>query len=92
LVFLMPRPAFKLMNSVLTPFLRKFVLVFFDDILILSNSWTEQLLHLRAVLNVLRTNSLHVKRSKCSFATPTVSYLGHVISAEGVAMDVSKID
>jgi hypothetical protein len=77
-----------LMNSVLGPFLRKFVLVFFDDILIYSSSWTEHLQHVRAVLSVLRANHLHVKRSKCSFATTTVSYLGHVISA-GVAMDAT---
>jgi hypothetical protein len=81
-----------LMNSVLAPFLRKFILVVFDDIFIFSSSWIEHLRHLRAVLNVLHTNSLHVKRSKCSFSTSTVSYLGHVISAEGVAMDASKID
>jgi hypothetical protein len=81
-----------LMNSVLGPFLRKFVLVFFDDILIYSNSWTEHIQHLKAVLKVLRANTLHVKRSKCSFATSTVSYLGHVISREGVAMDASKVE
>jgi hypothetical protein len=70
-----------LMNAVLQPFLRKCVLVFFDDILIYSASWTEHLQHLRAVLSVLRANSLRVKRSKCSFATDSVAYLGHVISA-----------
>jgi hypothetical protein len=81
-----------LMNSVLGPFLRKFVLVFFDDILIYSTSWTEHLQHIRAVLSVLRANNLHVKRSKCSFATSTVSYPGHIISEYGVAMDTSKVD
>jgi hypothetical protein len=80
-----------LMNSVLGPFLRKFVLVFFDDILIYSRSWTEHLQHVRAVLSVLRAHNLHVKRSKCSFATPTVAYLGHVISSAGVSMDSAKV-
>lgn len=56
-----------LMNSVLGPFLPKFVLVFFDDILIYSNSWTKHLHHVRAVLTILRAHNLHVKRSKCSF-------------------------
>lgn len=81
-----------LMNSVLGPFLRKFVLVFFDDILIYSNTWTEHLQHIRVVLTVLRANNLHVKRSKCSFATPAVAYLGHILSSEGVSMDTNKVE
>ncbi|KAK3146343.1 hypothetical protein QOZ80_3BG0264910 [Eleusine coracana subsp. coracana] len=80
-----------LMNEVLRPFLRKFVLVFFDDILIYSPSWSSHLCHLRAVLEVLRSHQLYVKRSKCSFAESSVGYLGHVVSADGVAMDSSKI-
>jgi len=79
-----------LMNSVLKPFLRKCVLVFFDDILIYSNSWSEHLQHLRVVLSVLRANKLHVKKSKCEFGTSSVQYLGHTISADGVAMDTNK--
>ena len=70
-----------LMNFVLQPFLRRCVLVFFDDILIYSASWTEHLLHLRAVLNVLREHRLHLKRAKCTFAASSVHYLGHVMSS-----------
>jgi hypothetical protein len=81
-----------LMNFVLQPFLRRCVLIFFDDILIYSTSWTEHLQHLRAVLDVLRAHHLHIKRSKCEFAAPSVQYLGHVISADGVAMDSAKVD
>lgn len=80
-----------LMNDVLRPFLRQFVLVFFDDILIYSASWAEHLSHIRAVLSVLRENQLFLKRSKCSFGEPSVAYLGHVIYAQGVAMDTSKV-
>lgn len=80
-----------LMNLVLQRFLRKSVLVFFDDILVYSNSFTEHMQHLRSVLTVLRDHDLHVKRSKCSFATTSVNYLGHVISAEGVSMDSAKV-
>jgi hypothetical protein len=80
-----------LMNNVLRPYLRKFVLVFFDDILIYNTLWAEHLRHLRIVLNALRAHSLHLKRSKCSFGTTAVAYLGHVISEGGVAMDVEKV-
>jgi hypothetical protein len=62
-----------LMNMVLRPFLRKCVLVFFDDILIYSTSWSKHLQHLRAVLTVLRDNQLHVKRSVSAFA-PVVGF------------------
>jgi hypothetical protein len=80
-----------LMNDVLRPFLRQFVLVFFDDILIFSSSWAEHLCHLREVLLVMRANQLFLKLSKCSFGEASVAYLGHVVSSTGVAMDVSKI-
>jgi hypothetical protein len=80
-----------LMNEVLGPFLRRFVLVFFDDILIYSASWSEHLWHVRAVLTLFRDHCLFVKRSKCSFGETSVAYLGHVISADGVAMDSSKV-
>ena len=80
-----------LMNLVLKPFLRRCVLVFFDDILVYSSSWTAYLIHLRAVLDVLRGHHLHLKQSKCSFATASVQYLGHIISHAGVAMDDSKV-
>ena len=80
-----------LMNSVFQLFLRKFTLVFFDDILVYSPSMTEHLTHLRMVLQVMRQNTLFAKRSKCVFGTKQVEYLGHVISAQGVATDPSKI-
>jgi hypothetical protein len=80
-----------LMNDVLRPFLRQFVLVFFDDILIFSSSWAEDLHHIRQVLSAMHAHQLFLKLSKCSFGETSVAYLGHVVSAEGVAMDVSKI-
>ena len=80
-----------LMNDVLLPFLRRFVLVFFDDILIFSSSWAEHLQHIHIVLDMLRAHRLHLKRSKCSFGASSVAYLGHVISAGGVAMDADKV-
>jgi hypothetical protein len=79
------------MNNVLSPYLRRFVLVFFDDILIYSSSWAEHLQHVAIIFNELRAHRLHFKCSKCSFGTTSVVYLGHVISAEGVAMDADKV-
>lgn len=72
------------MNDVLRDFLRKFVLVFFDDILVYSSSLDVHVVHLEQVFNRLQLHSLKVKESKCSFGVPQVEYLGHVISARGV--------
>jgi hypothetical protein len=80
-----------LMNDVLWPFLRRFVLLFFDDILIYSSSWADHLRHLRAVFTILQQHRLFVKRSKCAFGKRSIAYLGHVISDAGVAMDPAKV-
>jgi hypothetical protein len=80
-----------LMNDVLRPFLRRFVLVFFDDILIYSCSWADYLRHLRVVLTVLQQHQLFVKRSKCAFGVSSIAYLSHIISDTGVAMDPAKV-
>ena len=79
------------MNEVLKPFLRKFVLVFLDDILIYSPSMELHLHHLEQVLQTLRKHHLHLKQSKCTFAQDSLEYLGHIISATGVSTDPSKI-
>nr|XP_027093474.1 uncharacterized protein LOC113713862 [Coffea arabica] len=81
-----------LMNRIFQPYMRKFVLVFFDDILIYSPTFESHLQHLQIVLGVLANNQLFCKRSKCSFAQTSVEYLGHVISENGVSMDKSKIE
>jgi hypothetical protein len=80
-----------LMNDVLRPFLRRFVLIFFDDILIYSKSWADHLRHLRVILTELRRHVLFVKRSKCAFGVSSVTYLSHIISEAGVAMDPVKV-
>ncbi|CAA0843123.1 Uncharacterized mitochondrial protein AtMg00860, partial [Striga hermonthica] len=80
------------MNSIFKEYLHKFVLVFFDDILIYSKSWGEHLGHLRVVLEILEANSFHIKPSKCSFGQMMVEYLGHFISHEGVKVDPRKIE
>jgi hypothetical protein len=81
-----------LINEVLGQFLQRFVLVFFDDILIYSASWSDHLIHVKVVLESLKANKLFTNQSKCSFGTSTVTYLGHVISAEEVTMDSVKVE
>jgi hypothetical protein len=79
------------MNQLFHPYLRKFVLVFFDDILIYSKTWKEHMKHLEHVLSLLEKNQFYAKLSKCSFGKEEVEYLGHVISREGVKVDPEKI-
>jgi hypothetical protein len=79
------------MNSTLAPLLRKSVLVFFDDILVYSQSYADHLEHLEQVLRILQQNQWRVKLSKCSFAQRTISYLRYVISEQGVATCPDKI-
>ena len=72
-----------LMNDIFRLFLRKIVLVFFDDILIYNRTLQNHVQHLECVFKLLEKHSLLAKRSKCYFAQPRVEYLGHFISAEG---------
>ncbi|PKA49683.1 putative mitochondrial protein [Apostasia shenzhenica] len=81
-----------LMNHLFRPHLRRFVLVFFDDILVYSRSWEEHLQHLKEVLIVLKSNHLHAKMAKCVFGSANISYLGHIIDADGVHADPEKIN
>jgi hypothetical protein len=80
-----------LMNSIFSQYLDKFVLVFIDDILIYSKIEEEHEEHLRIVLQTLRKHKLYAKFDKCDFYQKKIQYLGHVISAEGIAVDLGKI-
>jgi hypothetical protein len=80
-----------LMNKVFMEYLDKFVVVFIDDILIFSKMVEEQEEHLRLVLEKLRSNQLYAKFSKCEFWLTEVAFIGHVISAGGVSVDLGKV-
>ena len=80
-----------LMNSIFKPFLRKIMLVLFDDILIYSKSWEEHVQHVDKVLQLLKEQQLYAKPSKCFFGVKEVDYLGHIVSHEGVKVDLDKI-
>ncbi|GJY46092.1 transposon ty3-I gag-pol polyprotein [Tanacetum coccineum] len=80
-----------LMNKIFQPYLRKFVLVFFDDILVYSKSMSEHQEHLICVFDTLLTHSLYANRKKCLFGQEQIEYLGHIVSGKGVEADPSKI-
>jgi len=61
-------------------------------ILLFSISQEEHLQHLRVVLDVLAQHDLRINRKKCIFEQPSLEYLGHIISAEGVAVDPKKLE
>ncbi|PKI43756.1 hypothetical protein CRG98_035862, partial [Punica granatum] len=68
-----------LMNMVLHSFLDRFVVVYLDDIVMYSRSLEDHVEHLRQVFEVLRENSLYVKREKCAFTKREVPFLGHIV-------------
>ena len=81
-----------LMNGVFRDYLDKFVIVFLDDILVYSKTKEEHEQHLRMVLQVLREHQLYAKLSKCSFYQRQIHYLGHIISKEGIVVDLKKVE
>ncbi len=71
--------------------LNRWVIVYIDDILIYSNSWEEHTQHVRSVLERLIQYQLYAKAEKCEFDCTSTSFLGYIISHEGVTMDESKV-
>ena len=80
------------MNNIFHKKICKFVLIFFDDILIyMSKTWKEHLHHLEEVLKILHDQYLFAKLSKCEFGLTELLYLGHIIGQDGVKVDMEKI-
>ena len=79
------------MNKIFSKHIGKFVLVYLDDILVMSRTPEEHEQHLRIVLQILRENGLKAKLSKCKFNKAELHFLGHVIGKDGVAVDPAKI-
>jgi hypothetical protein len=86
-----PNTFMRLMNHVFRPFISKFVMVYFDDILIYSKTLDEHVEHIRCVLAVLREQKLYANLEKCTFCTDKVVLLGFVVSGQGVEVDDEKI-
>ena len=87
-----PAAFMDLMNMVFRPYVDQFVVVFIDDILVYSKDAQEHKQHLKIVLQTLREKKLYAKLSKCDFWLKEVSFLGHIVSAEGIRVDPTKIE
>lgn len=87
-----PSTFMRVMNQSLRPFIGKFVVVYFDDILIFSMTLAEHLAHLKEVLLVLRRDQLFATLKKCEFGSSLVHFLGYIVSAEGLAVDPGKVE
>ena len=79
------------MNSVMGEYIDDFVLVYLDDILVLSTIQYEHEHHLRLVFQKLREHKLQAKLKKCEFSKPHVKYLGHVMDSGEVHVDKEKV-
>ncbi|CAM8882488.1 unnamed protein product [Rhodiola kirilowii] len=80
-----------LMNQIIKPWFRKFILVFFDDILVYSQTMEDHVKHLQMVLEELHRQELFANYKKCLFGQCSVEYLGHIVSGKGVEADPSKV-
>ena len=87
-----PTAFMDLMNRVFRPYVDQFVVVFIDDILVYSKDRESHDTHLRVVLEILRKEQLYAKLSKCEFWLSEVSFLGHIVSKEGIQVDPKKIE
>jgi len=86
-----PSTFMRLMNHVLRNFIGKFVVVYFDDILIYSKTLDSHIGHVKGVLEVLRREKLYANKDKCIFCTHEVVFLGFVVSSKGVKVDEEKV-
>ncbi|KAD2393475.1 hypothetical protein E3N88_40452 [Mikania micrantha] len=86
-----PSTSQAIMNDLFRPYLRHFIMVFFDDILVYSPSMQQHLNHLQTALELLKQNHFYAKITKCCFGQSQVLFLGHIVSSAGVQVDQDKV-
>ena len=81
----------RLMQDIFRPYLDDFVLVFFDDIIVYFKIVKEHEENVCKVLEILRQHKLYAKRSKCTFFTPQIEYLGFIVTQDRITVDLAKV-
>lgn len=78
-------------NHILKPVIDKFVVIYFDDILIYGNSNVEHLSHLKVVFQSLHDNKLYLNLKKCDFTSPKLIFLSFIINQFGIKTDPIEV-